>query len=215
MTTGTGMAGAEALARLRLAQLMSPAFPVGSFAHSQGLEAAIAAGAVASPADVETWVRASLVQGSARLDGVLLGLGLRPGADLPALADLARALTPARGRATEQAETGAAFAALTGAAPLPYPLAVAAATRPLGLPASEVIARFLQGLAAQAISAAVRFLPMGAAQGQAMLATLAPLLAETAAAAAVAGEDDLWTFAPGAEIFAMAQEWLPERSFRS
>lgn len=218
MLTGTATGMTEALDRLRLAQLMSPAFPTGAFAHSGGLEAAITAAAVATPADVEGWIRTALAQGSARLDAVFLARGLRPGVDLAALADLYRATLPARGRAVETAETGAAFAAVAGpgTAPLPYPLAVAVATRTLDLPAGEVVALFLQALAAQAVSVAVRFLPMGQAQGQAILTALAPLIAATAAEADAAPDDDVpWTFTPGAEVYAMAQEWLPERTFRS
>ena len=58
--------------RLRLVQWLSPAFPIGAFAYSQGLESAIAAGDLRRAADVEGWITAVLRHGSGRSDAILL-----------------------------------------------------------------------------------------------------------------------------------------------
>lgn len=215
--TAFRMASDRLAARLRLAQLLSPAFPIGAFAHSQGLEWAIAEGRVRDAATLADWIAAVLRQGSARMDAVFVALARRPGADLEAMAGLFEATLSSAERALETAELGRAFQAMTApdAAPLPYPLAVGQATRDLPLADPEVLALFLQGVAAQLVSVAVRFLPLGQSAGQQVLADLAPVIAEVAGAAARAGEEDLWSFTPGADLAAMAHETMETRIFRT
>jgi urease accessory protein len=48
---------------LMLLNWMSPTFPIGSFAYSNGLEQAITAGKVGSPTDVEGWIKDMLEMG--------------------------------------------------------------------------------------------------------------------------------------------------------
>ena len=61
--------------RLRLMQMLSPAFPVGSYAYSQGLEQAISDGNVTDAASLTGWITAILTHGSARMDAILLARG--------------------------------------------------------------------------------------------------------------------------------------------
>ena len=204
------------LDRLRLTQILSPAFPIGSFAHSQGLEWAIASGAVRDGARMEAWVSAVIRQGSGFADAVFLSMGRRPGADFAALAELYEAYIPSAGRRLEAAELGRGFRALTGPAEgLPYILAVARETAPLEVPEVEVLGLYLQALAVQLLSVAVRFMPMGQAEAQRVLAALAPVIADAAQRASGADENVLFTFTPGADIAAMAQEHMETRIFRS
>jgi urease accessory protein len=205
------------LDRLRLTQLLSPAFPIGSFAHSQGLEWAIASGAVRDGAGMEAWVAAVIARGSGFADAVFLSMGRTPGADLAALAALYEAYLPAAGRRLEATELARGFRALTYAKgpELPYVLAVARETAPLQVPEVEVLGLYLQALASQLLSVAVRFMPLGQAEAQRILAVLAPVIADTAARASGAEEDALVTFTPGADIAAMAQEHMETRIFRS
>lgn len=207
--------------RLRLTQLLSPAFPIGAFAHSQGLEAAIAARQVTDESSLRDWVEAVILHGSGRMDAIFLIAARAPGADLPALADLARAYMPSQGRAREADELGRAFgtqiAAITGEEPplLPLPLAAGVATRKLAIGDAEVLALWLQGLAAQLISVAVRFVPLGQSAGQRVLAGLGPLIVRAAADYARLGPDDLGSCTLGADIASMVQETLEVRIFRS
>lgn len=205
------------LDRLRLTQILSPAFPIGSFAHSQGLEWAISTGAVRNGAGMEAWVKAVISRGSGFADAVFLSMGRQPGADLAALADLYDAFIPAAGRRLEAAELSRGFRALTDAsAPdLPYVLALARETAPLYVMEVEVLGLYLQALAAQLLSVAVRFMPLGQAEAQRILAALAPVIADAAQRASGAGEEALYTFTPGADIAAMAQEHMETRIFRS
>jgi urease accessory protein len=205
------------LDRLRLTQILSPAFPIGSFAHSQGLEWAIATGAVRDGAGMEAWVAAVIERGSGFADAVFLSMGRQPGADLGALADLYEAYIPAHGRRLETTELSLGFRALTdSAAPdLPYVLALARETASIQVPEIEVLGLYLQSLAVQLLSVAVRFMPMGQAEAQRILAALAPVIADAARRASGAGEEALYTFTPGADIAAMAQEHMETRIFRS
>ena len=205
------------LDRLRLTQILSPAFPIGAFAHSQGLEWAIASGRVTDGVGLQAWIEAVITQGSGRQDAVFLSLARKPGADLAALAELYAAYLPAAGRAREADELGHGFRNLTDpkAPPLPYVLALGHETARLAVAETEVLALFLQSLAAQLISVAIRFMPLGQVEGQRVLAALASTIADTARAATGAGEDDLWSFTPGADIAAMAQDAMETRIFRS
>ncbi|MFN6976672.1 MAG: urease accessory protein UreF [Gemmobacter sp.] len=207
--------------RLRLAQWLSPAFPIGGFAYSQGLEAAMAGGDVRCAATLAAWVAAVIETGSARTDAILLAHARAGGADLDALDALARALAPSAERLTETLEQGAAFgammAAMDGTLPqaLPYPLAVGLAARPLALDTAEVVALWLHGQAALLVSAGVRFIPLGQGAGQAILAALAPRLAALAETLAAAPLDAIATGTPRADLMAMAHETLTVRLYRS
>lgn len=230
---------------LRLTQWLSPAFPIGAFAYSQGLEAAIAAGDVRDAASLQGWIAAVLTHGSGRLDAGFIALARAADADLPALADLCRAMAGSSERLTEMTEQGRAFgltiAALTGAiheqtvtAPrqpldfkspenvpardtpsLPYPLAVGQATRALKVETSEVIMLFLQALAAQLTSVAVRFVPLGQTEGQIVLTRLAPLIADLAARYDLFTLDDLSSTTPGADLATMRHETMDVRIYRT
>jgi urease accessory protein len=205
------------LDRLRLTQILSPAFPIGSFAHSQGLEWAIAEGRVRDGAGMQDWVAAVVARGSGFSDAVFLSMGRRADADLVALAEVYEAYLPSAGRRLEAAELGRGFRAVTdpGTSDLPYVLALARETAALDVPEVEVLGLYLQALAAQLLSVAVRFMPLGQAEAQRVLAALAPEIADAAQRASGAGEEALFTFTPGADIAAMAQEHMETRIFRS
>ena len=212
---------AEASDLLLLVQWLSPAFPIGAFAYSQGLEVAISDGEIRDAATLEAWIAAVLRYGSGRMDAILLAQARAEAADLTALANLAYALAPAALRAQEMREQGRAFAtaihAMTGRAQpdLPLMLAVGFATRRLKVPTERVLALWLQGVAAQLVSVAVRFVPLGQTEGQAVLARLAPRLADWAADCAAASLADLGSASLRADLAAMRQETLEVRIFRS
>jgi urease accessory protein len=206
---------------LHLHQMLSPAFPIGSFAYSQGLETAISGGDASGPDDVASWVAAVLAHGSGRSDAILLALARRLGADIPALDRIARALSPTSERLAETLEQGRAFAAqaaiITGCPipALPLPLVVGLATAPIRVPTALVLGLWLHGLAAQLVLAAVRFLPLGQTDGQRILYDLAPRITDLADRFAQADLDDIATFTPGADLASMEHESLTVRIFRS
>ncbi|MDG4650036.1 urease accessory UreF family protein [Roseibacterium sp. SDUM158017] len=209
---------------LRLTQWLSPSFPVSAYAYSHGLEAAIAAGRVCDGATAEGWIATVLQAGSGRTDAILLAAAMAPDADLDALSDVARALAGSAERWEETRAQGAAFAATlramgAGGPDRPYPLAVAEAARGLSLPPETVAALFLHAFAGALVSVAVRFVPLGQAEGQRVLAALAPVIERVASDAARvspdAVEEALGGAAFGADLAAMEHETQEVRLFRT
>ncbi len=205
---------------LALVQWLSPAFPLGSFAYSHGLETAVCEGRVTCAPTLEAWLRHLLRFGTGRADAILLHAALR-GEDADALADLARALAASSERLRETEEQGAALArtvnALTARSdpPRPLPVALGVAARPLGLPPVRVVALYLQAFVANLTSCATRFVPLGQTAAQAALARLAPEIAALAARAEGQAPARIAASAFGADLAAMAHETLPVRIFKT
>lgn len=206
-------------AQMALVQWLSPAFPVGGFAYSHGLEAAIAAGTVADAPALETWLANLLAFGAGWQDGVLLAHALRGEA---AEADaLARALQPCAERLQEARDQGAAFArtvaGITGrdmpARLLPVAVGEAAAT--LNLPAGDVIVLYLQAFTGNLVTIATRLVPLGQTEGQAVLHRLAPRSHEAATRAAEAPLEALGGCALAGDLVALTHETQEVRICRT
>ncbi|MGI1661225.1 urease accessory protein UreF [Palleronia sp. KMU-117] len=206
---------------LKLVQWLSPAFPVGGYAYSHGLEAAISEGRVSDAATLQQWLATVLGHGSGRADAVLLCVAMAPDADHAALAELAAALAASSERWTETIDQGHAFTeaqnALSGNAfsPAPLPVAVGRAAAALALPAERVAALYLHAFASTLVSGAVRFIPLGQTDGQRVLAALHPLIEAVAQEAAQTDPDHIATSAFGADLAAMRHEGLEVRIFRT
>lgn len=206
---------------LKLFQWLSPAFPVGGYAYSHGLETAIAEGRVRDAETLRLWLATVLGHGSGRADAVLLCAAMAPGADHAALTDLAAALAASSERWTETMEQGRAFTeaqnALSGNMfpPTPLPVAVGRAAAELALPAERVAALYLHAFASTLVSGAVRFVPLGQTDGQRVLAALHPLIEVVAQEAARTDPDRIATSAFGADLAAMRHETLDVRIFRT
>ena len=204
---------------LRAVQYLSPAFPIGGFAYSQGLESAISSTLVTDAASLQDWISSQLLHGSGRTDAILIAHA-RQG-DCDGLADLAYALAPSLERDLEQREMGRAYGAqmagLMGAdfPSLPLPVAIGHSMRGLDLPTADILALFLQGFAAQMVSVGVRFIPLGQSAGQAVLAALAPLILRVAEQAANAELSEISSSTIGADMASMAHETLEVRIYRT
>ncbi len=66
------MTADEAAALYRLMTWLSPAFPVGAFSYSSGIEWAVEAGDITDAASLRDWLAAMLADGSGFCDGVFL-----------------------------------------------------------------------------------------------------------------------------------------------
>ncbi|MEM8786957.1 MAG: urease accessory UreF family protein [Pseudomonadota bacterium] len=210
-------------ADLTLMSWFSPAYPVGAFAYSQGLETATAEGHVNDLETTRAWIADALTTGAAQADAVLLARA-HDAADavaLQALSDLALALSPSPARAAETRDQGRAFAATTAAVhgteatPRPYPVAIGAAARALGLARDATVLRFLYSVAANLTSAAQRLVPLGQAQAQVMLADLHCLVRRAAARVEATPIEDLGVASLAADLDALRHERLATRLFRS
>ena len=208
---------------LTLTQWLSPAYPVGGFAYSHGLELAIREGWITNGLTLQTWLAAVLAEGSGRADAVFLAAA--HGADtadrLIELDDIARAFAASAERIRESERQGAAFASTTRAVwaldlpDLMYPIAVGRAAGLKGLPVEDTAALYLHAFASNLVSAAVRLVPLGQTEGQATLAALSQLCRDTAREAVIADPDDLWSNAWGSDIASMRHETMEPRLFQS
>jgi urease accessory protein len=100
----------------RLLAWLSPAFPIGAFSYSHGLEAAVADGAVCDRSSLQCWIAAIVAHGSGRIDADILRDAHRAAVSGDAAALAAANRRGAAFRATaelalESAQQGAAFLA--------------------------------------------------------------------------------------------------------
>lgn len=225
----TGMGDRHDLqALLRLTAWLSPAFPVGSFAYSGGLEQAVGDGLVADAAGLRDWLTLVVERGAAWNDAVLLAEAHRcqqdPGT-LAGAAELAEALAGSKERHQETMLLGEAFLAAARAWPHPgvaalpaklaYPVAVGAVSGMHGIDLERTLAAFLHAFVSQAVSSGIRLGVTGQKNGLAILAALETATAETAARAAQSSLDDLGSAAIQADIAGLRHETQATRLFRS
>ncbi|KKB10045.1 urease accessory protein UreF [Devosia chinhatensis] len=212
----------------KLLTWLSPAFPVGAFAWSAGLETAIVEGLVTDRNTTQDWIAGTLNHGGLRTDAILLAHAhksyMEP-ATLMALADLCLALTPARERHAETITTGNAFVLASAAwptarplslpQPCPYPIAVGASTGAHDIDLRQSLIAFLTATVHSQVSVAVRLIPIGQTDGLSIMASLEPAIAAAADLCQHAALDDIGTVAYGADIAQMKHEMLTTRIFRS
>lgn len=212
----------EAKQLLLLLNWMSPAFPVGSFSYSHGLEWAIEEGAVASAAELKDWIENLIVCGSGWNDAVIFAQCWE--SDPHALNELALALANSRERHLESTQLGRAFrlAASTwqrGEFPeiddIAYPVATGMACHAAGLDRLYGLLAYLQGFSNALISVAVKLIPLGHTQGLQVARDLMSIIATIADRAAAATLDDLGSMTLAADIAAMKHETLETRIFRT
>lgn len=232
-TPATSMA--EAASSLPLMVWFSPAFPVGAFAYSHGLEWAVETGAIHDAATARGWIGDLLDTGSGRNDAILLAAAYRAAAasDEAALRDVAElgvALQPTAERRLEATAQGnafvtaaraswpcAAFDLLSSAWPgdVVYPVAVGVAAAGHGIDLRPTLDAAMLAFVANLVSAAVRLGAIGQTDGQRVTAALLPTVRSTAAAAAVATLDDLGGAAWRSDIASARHETQYTRLFRS
>ncbi|MEL7469321.1 MAG: urease accessory protein UreF [Pseudomonadota bacterium] len=211
----------------KLTSWLSPAYPVGAYTYSHGLEWAIHAGDVGDATTAESWIAACLEHGAGRSDAILLvhahaAASAGEPTYLREISELASALAPSPERLLETEAQGAAFSTITqtawGAdawARLPYPVALGAAAAQHGIPAKETVELFLHAFASNLVSACVRLVPLGQSEGQKIIAHLMPLVETVSGAALTSDLDDLGGIAIRADIASMKHETQDVRLFRS
>lgn len=222
MATGTPML-IDPGPLLTLAQWLSPAYPVGAFSYSHGLEHSVDIEDVHDGASFQAWLTQILTHGAGRNDAILLAEAWRASNDQTRqeIDDLARALAPSRERALETEQQGRAFAKVTAdvwslpLADYTYPVAVGAGARMLSLPLPETLLLFTHAFAANLTSAAIRLVPLGQTEGQTILAALAPLCADLSDAAQTMTLEDLGSACMMADVASMKHETQYSRLFQS
>jgi urease accessory protein len=231
-------AGKDALSAAALYRLMawlSPAYPVGAFSYSGGLEWAVEAGDVNDAATLRDWLAATIGHGAGFADAVFFAHAHGAGASgdtaaLRAVAELAAAFVPSRERFLETTAQGRAFIEVTQAAwpcaaldqlaaawhgPIALPIAVGVACAGHGIALETSLHAFLHALTANGISAGVRLIPLGQTDGQRVLAGLEPTVAATAKRARATPLAEIGTATFRADLAGMRHENQYTRLFRS
>jgi urease accessory protein len=233
ITTTTATTSTDAL--YRLLSWLSPAYPVGAYTYSHGLEAAVEEGAVRDRGGLVAYVATALRDGAGRVDGALLAAAHRAmergrTRALDKAAELGMAWRGTAETALEAEAQGTAFLAVTLAAwPEPrlaafaarhprrivHAVAFGAAAAAHGVALREAAFGYLSAFAANLVSAGVRLVPLGQTDGQVATAALMPAVAASTAAALAARMSTLGTASPALDLFSIRHETQYTRLFRS
>jgi urease accessory protein len=223
---------------VRLLTWLSPAFPVGAYSYSHGIEYAVEAGLVLDAAGLRAWIEGILRHGSGRADAILLGESWRAernhddgrlgevlawGEAFRGTGELALEST-AQGRAFLEGvraawphprlEAFARLAAELDRAPA-YPVAVGVACAIADVGEGPARLAYLQSFAANLVSAGVRIIPLGQSDGLRVLAALEETVGEVTEEGDGLGLADLGTAAWMVDWASARHETQHTRLFRS
>ena len=215
---GSAAGNLNARALYRLMAWLSPAYPIGAFSYSSGIEWAIEARDITDAATLERWLAVMIGEGNGFCDAVFFAHAHRAAAQrddkaLRAVAELAAVFAASQERHLETTAQGRAFLDATRAA-WPTP----ALDRLLAIwdgAAALPVAVAVAGAGANLVSAGVRLVPLGQTDGQRVLAALEPVVAATAARALATPLDDVGGAAFRADLASMRHETQHTRLFRS
>jgi urease accessory protein len=228
MTTDTAL--------YRLLLWMSPAYPIGGFSYSHGIEAAVEAGALRNAADLTDWVETVLLGGAGAIDAAQFAMAYRAAEAgeaevLSQIADSAEVWRGTEELALESSQQGASFLAISNSAwPSPLlahvtadrhgqtalPVAVAVTAVAHRIPLRAALHGYLTGFVANLVSAGLRAIPLGQTAAQIALARLEPAVtAAVEAGLAVTDLDQVGAAAPGLDLFSIIHETQYTRLFRS
>ena len=235
MTTITAMIMSTDNNLYRLLLWLSPAYPIGGFSYSHGIEAAVEAGQLTTASDLVDWIETVLIGGAGVIDAALFAAAYRAADedDVESLAAIADSGSVWRGTeelALESSQQGASFLAISNAAwPEPklarfsaardgqaaLPVAVAVAAAAHGIPLRAALHAYLTGFVANLVSAGLRIIPLGQTAAQIALARLEPAVMDAVEAGLIADIDTAGAAAPCLDLFSITHETQYTRLFRS
>jgi len=220
----------------RLLAWLSPAYPIGAFSYSHGVETAVEEGFITDRVSLVGWLQTVLTDGTGRVDGALFAAAWRA-ADakdwktFDAIAERAAAWRGTSEMALESRQQGGSFLSITKnawkhpdleaaharlAGEIALPVAVALASAVHGIALEMALSGYLHAFTANLISAALRTVPLGQSDGQLALAALEAYVNQTARAAmAVQSLDEVGTATPLLDWCSLKHETQYTRLFRS
>jgi urease accessory protein len=234
ITTMTDASAASG-ALYRLMAWLSPAYPVGAFSYSSGIEWAVESGDITDAETLKRWLTVVMKQGGGFCDAVFFVHAHRAASEddaakLLAVAELAAAFAPSKERHLETTAQGRAFIDATRAAwgcaaldrlaqawdgPVAYPVAVGVTAAGHGIALEAALSAYLHAVVANLISAGVRLIPLGQTDGQRLLAAFEPVVGAIAVRAIAAPLDQVGGAAFRADMASMLHETQYTRLFRS
>ena len=221
----------DGLALVRLMRLVSPALPIGAFAYSQGLEAAIECGWVHDAATARDWFADLLEHALVPLDLPLLArLATATARDDAATIALWNAqLLAARESAELRAEdlhlgtalwrllNGLELAPLALRPPgdLSFACAFALAGKVWAIPTEVLLTGYAWCWLENQVGAATKLVPLGQTAAQSIIEALLPQLPVAIAAAQGIADDEIGASLPGLAWLSARHEVQYSRLFRS
>ncbi|GJD93266.1 urease accessory protein UreF [Methylobacterium iners] len=219
----------------RLLAWLSPTYPVGAYAYSHGLEAAVEAGDVRDEGGLAEWLADVLENGSGRNDLILAAAAHAAAmrddaAELAAANELALALAPSRELRLETTQQGRSFldatlnawphprlACLAEGLPgeLAYPVAFGLAAGAHGMALAPALSGFGLAFVQNLVSAALRLAPVGQSAGTRLIASLAPRVTALAATIPGLSLDDVGSATLRLDLGSFRHETQYSRIFRS
>ena len=219
----------------RLMTWFSPAYPVGAFSYSSGIEWAVEAGDIRDAETLRLWLVTMLNEGAGINDGIFFAHAYdavtgNDDAKLVDIAGLAAAFAPTRERHLETTAQGRAFVDVTRAAwpcaalnklhalcdgAIAYPVAAGVACAGHGIPLAAALRAFLTAVTANWVSAGVRLIPLGQTDSQRVLNALGPAVGTVAQRAQHATIDEVGSATFRADLASARHETQYTRLFRS
>jgi urease accessory protein len=225
----------QASALYRLMAWVSPAYPVGAFSYSSGIEWAVESGDIKDAETLKRWLAVTIAEGGGCCDAVFFvhahrAVTTENDGSLREVAELAAAFAPSKERHLETTAQGRAFVEATRAAwpcaaldrlaaiwngAIAYPVAVGVTAAGHGIAVEPALGAYLHAVTANLISAGVRLIPLGQTDGQRLLAAFEPIVAATGVRALATPLDQAGAAAFRADIASMRHETQYTRLFRS
>lgn len=222
----------------RLLTWLSPAFPVGGFSYSHGIEYAVETGLVSDRASLAGWVEGIVRFGAGRVDAGLFLAAHRAvlaedRAALRLVSDFGDAWRGTAETALESSAQGTAFlSAVRSVWPHPmldawaaelaesrrapaYAVAVAVGAALIGVNERPALVAYLTSFTAALISAAVRLIPLGQTDGLRTAAALEPIILHSINDALRRPWRDLGSAAFAVDLTSARHETQYTRLFRS
>jgi urease accessory protein len=221
---------------LSLLHLCDSLFPTGGFSHSDGLEAAAAAGLVGRAGDLRLWMEACLDETLARFEGPAVlrawqAFGEQQWTDLRQLDEEVHALRPsATARQASRAMGLRLLKTWRQIYPHPdldallsggvdgsigtLPVAFGAVCASAWVEPRAAVAGFIYTRLAAAASCAMRLMPIGQNEAHALLAAFLARVPEIVESI-VRRNDPPEAFAPASDLALMSQQYVRSRLFRS
>ena len=220
----------------RLLAWLSPAYPIGAFSYSHGVDTAVEEGFIKDRASLIAWMETVLQAGTGRVDSALFAAAWRAAEakdwpEFDAIAERAAAWRGTSEMALESRQQGGSFLSITRNAwrhadldtaherlggEIALPVAVALAAAAHGIALEMALSGYLHAFTANLISAALRTVPLGQSDGQLALAALEVYVIRTVRAAlAVESLDEVGTATPLLDWCSLRHETQYTRLFRS
>jgi urease accessory protein len=216
-----------------LLHLCDSLFPIGSFAHSDGLEAATSRGEIQTAADLRHWVDVTLGEGLRRVEGPAAARAWSAvtRGELDAVATIDSEVYALRPTSTGRESTRAMGSRLLKTwrqirpaqstrldrlerHQLTLPVAFGVVAAASDIPVHAAVEGFMYTRLASIVSAAMRLIALGQREGHTLLAdalTRIPKLAEEV----VSDEGPIGAFTPVLDVTVMSQQYVESRLFRS